>query len=95
MPGEAVVCLAQLRPGCPPYLDLTLYLEGEGTFWLEDRPYRLSATQGFVVPPNLTHRYQADQLHPWSYVWIAFDGVYAAEYLQRLGLSRKKSHFLL
>ena len=60
---------------------------------MEDVPYHLSAAQGFVVPPDVNHRYQADQYHPWSYIWIAFDGVYAAEYIQRLGLSRKNPVF--
>lgn len=80
-------------PAVRPTWVLHYILEGEGTFWLDEQPYRLSAGQGFVVPPNVNHQYQADQYHPWSYVWIAFDGVYAAEYLQKLGLSRKNPIF--
>ena len=80
-------------PVVRPTWILHYILEGEGTFWMEDVPYHLSAAQGFVVPPDVNHRYQADQYHPWSYIWIAFDGVYAAEYIQRLGLSRKNPVF--
>ncbi len=43
--------------------------------------------QGFMIFPNQITTYWADKLHPWEYVWIEFDGMYAREIVKQAGLT--------
>ncbi len=49
--------------------------------------YKLESGQGFLISPGQVNTYSADQTHPWKYVWVEFDGLRAAEALNRAGLS--------
>lgn len=49
--------------------------------------YRLSAGQGFLICPGQVTMYCADKQNPWKYVWVEFDGLRAADYLNKAGLS--------
>ena len=49
--------------------------------------YDLEAGQGFLITPGQINTYSADQLQPWKYVWLEFDGLRVAEYLNEAGLS--------
>ena len=49
--------------------------------------YELEAGQGFLICPGQINTYSADQMQPWKYVWLEFDGLRAAEYLFEAGLS--------
>ena len=49
--------------------------------------YDLEAGQGFLICPGQINMYSADQTEPWKYVWLEFDGLQAAEYLNQAGLS--------
>ena len=51
------------------------------------RYYRLGPGQGFLICPGQINTYCADENHPWKYVWLEFDGLRAAEYLDSAGLS--------
>lgn len=51
------------------------------------RQYRLSAGQGFLICPGQVTTYSADRNRPWTYVWLEFDGLRAAEFLEDAGLS--------
>ena len=51
------------------------------------RRYDLEAGQGFLITPGQINTYSADQLQPWKYVWLEFDGLRVAEYLNEAGLS--------
>ena len=51
------------------------------------RRYDLRAGQGFLICPGLVNTYCADQHDPWKYVWLEFDGLRAAQYLDAAGLS--------
>lgn len=57
--------------------------EADGT----TRRYDLEAGQGFLISPGRINMYSADQTRPWKYVWLEFDGLRAAEYLNEAGLS--------
>ena len=50
------------------------------------RTYHLEAGQGFLICPGQINTYTADQDDPWKYVWIEFDGLRAAGYLNAAGL---------
>ena len=49
--------------------------------------YDLEAGQGFLISPGQINTYSADQIQPWKYVWLEFDGLRVAEYLNEAGLS--------
>ena len=50
------------------------------------RTYHLEAGQGFLIWPGQINTYSADQDEPWRYVWLEFDGLRAAGYLEAAGL---------
>lgn len=62
------------------FLDCTL---GKGI----TRRYDLEAGQGFLITPGQINTYGADQAQPWKYVWLEFDGLRVAEYLNEAGLN--------
>lgn len=49
--------------------------------------YDLEAGQGFLISPGQINTYGADHVQPWKYVWLEFDGLRVAEYLNDAGLS--------
>ena len=51
------------------------------------RDYSLGPDQGFLIFPGQVSTYAADRDQPWKYVWLEFDGLRAAEYLNSAGLS--------
>lgn len=50
------------------------------------RRYDLEEGQGFLLCPGRINTYCADKARPWKYVWVEFDGLRAAEYVQSAGL---------
>lgn len=63
-------------------------LEGEGIYKVNGKTYHLKKNQGFLITPELENYYQADEENPWTYIWIAFNGVKAAHYLNYANLSK-------
>lgn len=70
-------------------------ISGSGCFYLtkEQRSYRLQAGQGFLIPPDVICSYEADQKHPWTYIWIEFDGLKTEHFLRQAGLSLEQPIF--
>lgn len=67
-------------------------ISGAGTLMTEDnekkeRHFHIHTGQGFLIFPGQVTTYWADREHPWEYVWIEFDGVYASEIITQAGLS--------
>lgn len=58
-------------------------LSGTGAFVLDGKLYKIKKNQAFIIPPNTNFFYQADEIDPWEYIWIDFNGVHA-EQLQNL-----------
>jgi len=61
------------------FLDTTISMDTTRTCHLE-------AGQGFLITPGQINTYGADQEDPWKYVWLEFDGLRAAGYLNTAGL---------
>jgi len=61
------------------FLDTTISMD-------TTRTYHLDAGQGFLICPGQINTYSADQEEPWKYVWLEFDGLQAAGYLDAAGL---------
>lgn len=60
---------------------------GKGIFQVNNKVYHLSQGQGFLICPNNISFYRADEEDPWSYSWVAFNGLNAELYLNRSNLS--------
>lgn len=61
-------------------------LKGKGYYQRDSGIYPVLAGQAFLIPPHVPTTYYADETNPWTYTWVEFDGLKAAEYLKRAGL---------
>lgn len=70
-------------------------IDGCGQFTANGKTWNLKKNDAFLIFPNETTVYSADAESPWSYIWIAFNGIKAYEYLQYAGFSIKNrvGHF--
>lgn len=84
---------SQFRTGLKTALYDPLYFEREGNFSIGGKEYPLEEGYGFLITPDELVFYQADEQEPWTYVWVGFSGVQAAEYIGNLGLSVKQPVF--
>ena len=62
-------------------------LKGKGYYHIHDKIYPVEAGQAFLIFPNDTTFYRADEKDPWTYLWIGFDGDKAEYYCQQCGFS--------
>jgi AraC-like DNA-binding protein len=68
-------------------------LEGEGTFHVDGKTYKVNENQGFLICPNVVTYYEADKDKPWRYHWVGFHGVKAESYLRAANLTRTSPIF--
>lgn len=65
-------------------------LSGSGTAFFDSKAVKLTAGEGFLYTPKEISDYQADLQTPWHYLWIAFSGRQADNFLQGVGLDQKR-----
>lgn len=70
-----------------------IILEGEGLFIVGNRKTYLSANQGFIIKPGASAYYEASSTKPWKYLWLAFNGERAEEFLEKAGLLGERDTF--
>lgn len=68
-------------------------LEGEGSFYVDGKTYKLNKNQGFLICPNVVTYYEADKLNPWTYIWVGFYGIKAETYLKSANITRTNPIF--
>lgn len=74
-------------------------LSGKGTLYTinnktnKNNIYQIHEGQGFLMTPNIINTYKADEIDPWNYIWIEFEGLKAQSYLEDVGLSYKNPIF--
>jgi AraC-like DNA-binding protein len=68
-------------------------LEGEGTFYVGKRQYRLKKGEGFLIVPGVVTYYQADGQKPWTYCWVGFNGTDANNICSQCGISMENPTF--
>lgn len=67
------------RPeGCDQYL-LIVCKDGKGKVVIAGKEYTLSANQYIILPPHVSHQYNADETDPWSIYWFHFKGAKAEQ----------------
>ncbi|MDO4267158.1 MAG: AraC family transcriptional regulator [Eubacteriales bacterium] len=49
--------------------------------------YQIRSGDGFMIFPRQVTTYYADELHPWEYAWVEFDGLRVKESLELAGIS--------
>ncbi len=62
-------------------------IRGKGVLLANDREYLVQAGQGFLICPGQVTSYMADEVDPWEYTWLEFDGLHVKESLDFAGLS--------
>lgn len=61
-------------PAVREYYLIHHVMAGKGTYYVEEKAYRMQKGDTFLIKPNLLTKYQADGEDPWYYVWIGFNG---------------------
>lgn len=85
--------LHSFGPALKPHYLVHYILSGKGRFSIGGKEYPLGAGYGFLITPDELAFYQADENDPWTYVWVGFSGVQAAEYINNIGLSVRQPIF--
>lgn len=68
-------------------------LDGKGYYRVGERKYDLVKGQGFLIEPEVSTFYQADEEEPWTYLWIGFGGTRVRQFLQDVGLNSSQLTF--
>ncbi|MEX0720098.1 MAG: AraC family transcriptional regulator [Balneolaceae bacterium] len=66
-------------------------VEGFGYVIVNNKKYRLSPNVFFIIPPDTSHSYEADEKDPWSIYWFHFTGTRAELLYERYLNNNKKS----
>lgn len=85
--------LHSFGPALKPHYLVHYILSGKGRFSIGGKEYPLEAGYGFLITPDELAFYQSDEKDPWTYVWVGFSGVQAAEYISNIGLSVRQPIF--
>lgn len=64
-------------------------VSGEGILRINNHEFAIKEHDIFVIPAHTASYYEADENHPWNYIWIQFDGFKIKEMLNNCGLSDK------
>ena len=70
-------------PAVRPYFLLHFIESGEGYIERNSIKHHLTAGNAFLIRPDEVTLYCSDEVNPWSYVWIAFDGDFAKTLIER------------
>ncbi len=68
-------------------------ISGSGTLFSDDskgvtQTYHIKSNQGFMIFPNQINTYIADEIIPWEYIWIEFDGLRVKGMLELAGITK-------
>lgn len=73
----------QWGPGVLDHYCLYHILSGHGNLLLGERHFLLEAGDSFLVYPDTTVQFYAEQAKPWEYVWVGFSGSDARELVEQ------------
>lgn len=79
--------LHSFGPALKPNYVIHFVLNGKGVFSIGGKTYELEGGSGFLIPPGELAFYQADEIEPWTYIWVGFTGSKAQKYINEIGLS--------
>lgn len=87
VPGHAV------GPGVRDVYKIHFVHKGKGIVRVGSETQELVAGQGFLICPHILYYYEADQVEPWTYSWIGFEGSDVPELLSRTFLDPTRPVF--
>ncbi|BCZ48692.1 Msm operon regulatory protein [Clostridium gelidum] len=88
--GGSEICSSShsFGPAIRPHYLLHYVLNGKGSYYVNNKCYKLQKGEGFLICPGESTYYKADIEDPWEYCWISFDGYEASNILKKCGLSK-------
>ncbi|MDR6550512.1 AraC family transcriptional regulator [Paenibacillus qinlingensis] len=86
-PGHAV------GPGVRDMYKIHLIHKGKGIVRIGNVTHQLNPGQGFLIFPHVISYYEADQIEPWTYSWIGFQGAQVESIVSRTRLSPENAIF--
>jgi len=66
-----------------PHHTLHFILDGEGTYTIHGKRYHLKKNDVFYTPQGIPLQYAPSETNPWTYIWFAFVGTKAEEYVSQ------------
>lgn len=75
-------------PGVRDHFLIHYVVSGRGSYGCGSRTFVLQAGQVFLVRPEETVWYRADEAEPWEYYWVGFSGPAAALLVAQTGFTR-------
>ncbi len=87
VPGHAV------GPGIRDLYKIHFIHKGTGVVRVGGHTYTLTAGQAFLIYPKVVTYYEADQEDPWTYSWMAFQGVQVPRILAQTRLLPERPVF--
>lgn len=73
--------------GRPGY-HLHVVLSGKGTLYVNNEKFEIHHGQMFVTKSDECCSYEAYEVDPWKYCWMAFDGRKAEDYIESMGFRK-------
>lgn len=64
-------------------------IDGEGVYTARGKTYHLKKHDGFLILPGEVTSYEANPKNPWTYIWIAINGLKAEHYLNYAHLNEQ------
>lgn len=68
-------------------------VDGQGKLCMHGKEYFLQGGGAFVIYPQELAYYEADEINPWRYLWVIFDGPKAEEILRSIGVTEEQPLF--
>lgn len=62
--------------------------DGKGVLIIEGKEYHIKKNDIFLIPKGTPIQYFADEVEPWTYMWVTFSGEMADTYLNYACLSK-------
>ncbi|EES75295.1 AraC-like ligand binding domain protein [Paenibacillus sp. oral taxon 786 str. D14] len=84
---ERCAPLHSFGPGVRDIYKIHFIHSGRGIVKVEGETFELTGGQAFLAYPERVIFYQADEVDPWTYSWIGFNGEQVAEILSRTRLT--------
>ncbi|MEG2396454.1 MAG: AraC family transcriptional regulator [Oscillospiraceae bacterium] len=83
--------LHSFGPSVKAHFVIHYVISGKGRLLVHGNSFDIKKGQAFLIEPNVTAFYEADQDDPWTYLWVGFDGEKARDYLIEMNLNRATS----
>lgn len=77
------------RPKGSPESIMIVCQGGQGICSLGNRKHAMTTGHAIILPPNVRHRYWADENDPWKIFWVHFTGARSRDYIGMLGVTQQ------